>query len=134
MVGFIKRLFGSQKPPEEAFTPPPFAPKDSQKPEAFFLNADEAQSLGDLNYMRKAKAIRRTFPKTLDSPNNLEITVEVSSTTKRNSDLTSQMRSPESVSESPTSESPKGDEAAERRRTDTSMDMFRAMARRIKKP
>jgi len=129
MVGFIKGLFGSKKPPKEEFTPPPLAPKKSQKPEAFFLGADEAQGLGDLNYIRKAKAIRRTFPKTFSNPEELAITVEVSSIAKRNGNLNGQV-----VSVEPISPVPKKDEAAERRRTDTSMDMFRNMARSIKKP
>ncbi|MGF1540661.1 MAG: hypothetical protein ACFCU5_09460 [Pleurocapsa sp.] len=45
----------------------------------FFLNSDDAQTLGDINYMRKSKRVRKTFPKTLKNKDGFEITVDVSS-------------------------------------------------------
>ena len=33
-----------------------------EKPAEFFLDADSSSSLGDVNYMRESKTIRRTFP------------------------------------------------------------------------
>ena len=49
----------------------------------FFLSSDDAQTMGDINYMRKAKRTRRTFPKTLKNPNGFAIENEVSSTENR---------------------------------------------------
>ena len=49
----------------------------------FFLSPDDAQTMGDINYMRKAKRTRRTFPKTLKNPNGFAIENEVSSTEDR---------------------------------------------------
>ena len=45
----------------------------------FFLSPDDAQTLGDINYMRKSKKVRKTFPKTLKNKDGFEITVDVSS-------------------------------------------------------
>ncbi len=45
----------------------------------FFLSPDDAQTLGDINYMRKSKRVRKTFPKTLKNKDGFEITVDVSS-------------------------------------------------------
>jgi hypothetical protein len=45
----------------------------------FFLSADDAQTFGDINYMRKSKRVRKTFPKTLKNKDGFEITVDTSS-------------------------------------------------------
>jgi hypothetical protein len=52
-------------------------PKSAKKQDAFFLDSDASTSLGDLNYMREAKTIRRTFPGTADSPGTKELVTEV---------------------------------------------------------
>ena len=48
-----------------------------EKPAEFFLDADSSSSLGDVNYMRESKTIRRTFPGTLDSPGSKEQSMTV---------------------------------------------------------
>jgi len=45
----------------------------------FFLEPDEAQTFGDIDYMRKTKKVRRTFPKTLKNPDGFAIERSVSS-------------------------------------------------------
>lgn len=130
----------------------------------FFLSPDDAQTLGDINYMRKPKRVRRTFPKTLKNKDGFESFTEVSSVEDRSnlykdngngnrSDTAynppapaptynfqpapapapapaPQAESSNSVSQpKPAPEAPK---AAEPRRDD-SMDMFRNMARKIRK-
>ena len=49
----------------------------------FFLSPDDAQTMGDINYMRKPKRVRRTFPKTLKNPDGFAVEIEVSSTEDR---------------------------------------------------
>lgn len=49
----------------------------------FFLSPDDAMTMGDIDYMRKAKRTRRTFPKTLKNPNGFDLENEVSSTEDR---------------------------------------------------
>jgi hypothetical protein len=121
-------------------------------PNEFFLPPDEAQSLGNAEYMRKKVTIRRTFPKT-QSNQSTEMIKEVSSSTDRlvskggtfapnnngfanngnsymsqpstNNNSTSEPSQPETTFEP----SPK----EERRSSSNDMDMFRNMARQIRK-
>ncbi len=51
--------------------------KAAKKDDSFFLDSDSSSSLGDRNYMREAKTIRRTFPGSADSPGNKELVTEV---------------------------------------------------------
>ena len=54
-------------------------PKDRAKPkaEAFYLDSDASSSYGNVDYMREAKTIRRTFPGTADNPGNKELVTKV---------------------------------------------------------
>lgn len=54
-------------------------PKDRAKPkaEAFYLDSDASSSYGNVDYMREAKTIRRTFPGTVDNPGNKELVTKV---------------------------------------------------------
>ena len=73
-MGLFDRLLNSSSDQND----PQSGPKaEKAKPEAFFLDSDNASSLGDRNYMREAKTIRRTFPGTLDSPGGKELVTEV---------------------------------------------------------
>jgi hypothetical protein len=67
MAGLFDRLFGR---------------KDNQPEGEYFLDQDSAKTLGDVEYMRKRKTIKHTFPKTADSPEGAEIVVEISSMEK----------------------------------------------------
>lgn len=95
-----------------------------QRKEAFFLDNDTAKTLGDTEFMRKPITIRRTFAK------GGELVQEISSMEKRKAGPQSVPSPKEKESgTSQTTSSP----SAERRRSDDSMDMFRNMARNIKK-
>jgi len=129
----------------------------------FFLSPDDAQTMGDINYMRKAKRTRRTFPKTLKNPDGFAIENEVSSTEDRTSmfkssnnnqniaantvfnptpssqsqpgitggSAVSQTQSqPQTTASTPTPTTPA---PQKRRPADNSMDMFRNMAKNIRK-
>ena len=54
-------------------------PKDRAKPkaEAFYLDSDASSSYGNVDYMREAKTIRRTFPGSADNPGNKELVTKV---------------------------------------------------------
>jgi len=74
-MGLFDRLLNSGSNPDNAFSQQ--KPKAEKKEEAFFLDSDSSSSLGDRNYMREAKTIRRTFPGTADSPGGKELVTEV---------------------------------------------------------
>ena len=54
-------------------------PKGRAKPkaEAFYLDSDASSSYGNVDYMREAKTIRRTFPGSADNPGNKELVTKV---------------------------------------------------------
>ncbi|OLP20213.1 hypothetical protein BST81_01935 [Leptolyngbya sp. 'hensonii'] len=117
MVGFIKGFWGSNNQNEAS---------QGQSSGSYFLNADEAKTMGNVDYMRTAKTVRRTFP---SSKGEIEIIEQISAVEKKQG---TEFSAPsESAPETPVSI--KDERVAERRQTDTSMDMFRNMARSIKK-
>ena len=73
-----------------------------EKPAEFFLDADSSSSLGDVNYMRESKTIRRTFPGTADNPGTKEQVMEVAAETgrleKRSEGLGGVVKKEESIS------------------------------------
>jgi hypothetical protein len=130
----------------------------------FFLEPDDAQTLGDVNYMRRSVRVRRTFPKTLKNKDGFEVIKVVSSSGNRNFsnfnsngnslvDAVFQDPTPSSQAQpSITTGSIAGNDnisgnnnasgkanvesaanSQQRRKQDSSMDMFRKMARNIGK-
>lgn len=113
----------------------------------FFLSPDEAQTLGNINYMRKRVKVKRSFPKTQKNQSSFEIEKEIASLDDKFSSFNGNGNTastnnfvPTSVSQSDYIPSTKGvteeqkrQDVEERRREDTSLDMFRNLARSIKK-
>ncbi len=138
MVGFIKNIFGGKS--DDNNQNGEQAKREKQK--AFYLNPDEAKTLGDIDYMRKSNTVRRTFPKSLGNPEGGEQIEEVSAMEKKS---LSKPKNPQSQSPKPSQSSKKTDQQGEmysakddpkieqRRKSDSSLDMFRDMARDIKK-
>ncbi|MFM1842878.1 MAG: hypothetical protein RLZZ490_1616 [Cyanobacteriota bacterium] len=107
-------------------TPQPQA----EKKEAFFLEADDAKSLGDVEYMRKPIQIKRSFPKTLNS-GGAEVVKEISALEIKPVQANGQPQpSTSSITAAAPQPSPVNNE---RRSSDNNLDMFRQMAKEIKK-
>ncbi|EAZ91269.1 hypothetical protein [Crocosphaera chwakensis] len=96
-----------------------------QKKEAFFLDNDSAKSLGDTEFMRKPITIRRTFAK------GGELVQDISSLEKKKAGTNN--TSPSNQGNKTTTSSGTASINTERRKADSSMDMFRNMARSMKK-
>lgn len=136
--------------------------KGPQSKEAFFLSEDEAKSFGDIDFMRKEVVVRRTFAKKKGVEEELESVKSISSSTSKKvgeavktTTTTYSFNTPtpaptpapavapaasKSVpvaSESaPAASEPAPaapQEPAVRRAPDTSMDMFRNMAKSIRR-
>jgi hypothetical protein len=103
----------------------------SSRGSAFYLNADDAKSFGNIEFMRQATTTRRTFPKTLNSAGG-ELVQQVSSTekTKLNGFVAKDATANGNGSK-PATQSNQAQ--VERRSVDSSMDMFRKMAKDMKK-
>lgn len=131
MAGFFG-LFGSKtKYVDETDTPSQSAPEQESK-EAFYLQPDEAKTLGNADFMRQPKRIKRTFPKTR-SNQSTELVQDISSLDKVKAS-SSQGISPGSAAISqPQPPAPTTQESPKRRGSDSSLDFFRNMARDLKK-
>ncbi len=146
MTGFIRGLFGkkddaSNKPAKdkkaeskESVVKKVEKKTDRPKKEsaAFYLDTNESKTYGNLDYMQSSKKIRRTFPKTMSDPEEKELVQEVSAINRivegKPGKLTITPVEPES-----TSALPSFDQVTDRRKGDSSMDMFRKMAKDIRK-
>lgn len=147
MTGFIKGLFRSKPKAEATDAPEPTPKQQAQKQPApkrevapkprrnnssaasYYLDADDAKTYGDIEFMRSTKSSRRTFPKAKDG-STPEFVQTVSSLEK----AADQGLIPAALNKT-TSQSSLEDtlKVVERRKGDASMDMFRNMAREMRK-
>lgn len=103
-------------------------PQETKSDDAFFLDADEAKTFGNIDYMRTAKAVRKTFPATGGSKEGAEVIEAVSSLEKIDG-----MAQKRATAEPSLDEVSKIDGTKEtRRRSDANLDMFRSMAKDIR--
>jgi len=107
-------------------TPQPKA----EKKEAFFLETDDAQSLGNAEYMRTPLQIKRSFPKTLNSAGS-EVIKEVSAMEIKKIQANGQP--PKETTAPAAATPPVSPVNNDRRSSDNNLDMFRQMAKDIKK-
>ncbi len=134
MAGFFG-LFG-KKNKSAGKAERPSQSSNSQN-DAYFLGTDDAKSLGDTEYMRTPIKVRRTFPKTLNS-NGAEVVKEISATEVKKLRKNGQpVSTPSATPASGTGTSGTNAEIeakkTERSTSDNSLDMFRQMAKQIKK-
>ena len=130
MTGFIRGLFSRNNNQ-------PRAPKPPKPNNAFFLSEDDAKTFGDIDYMRSSKVVKRTFARKKGQTEEIESVRQISAMEKRDVNENN-FASPLTQAQMDTSsEAPKPTETPQFQRrstkTDTSMDMFRNMAKDIKK-
>lgn len=124
------------------------APKDDTGPkQAFYLNDDDAKTFGNIDYMRSSKTVRRTFAKKKGQAENMETVRQISSTTAKiieanTSNSTSSQpavtfssfNTPSaSKTNAASAESGSASTSARRKPASSDMDMFRNMAKDIRK-
>ncbi|MEM6517836.1 MAG: hypothetical protein AAF722_00730 [Cyanobacteria bacterium P01_C01_bin.70] len=131
MTGFIRGLFGRNKQGSAS---------QPQQKGAFFLSEDDAKTFGDIDYMRSSKVVKHTFARKRGQTEEIASVRQISAMNARQLDekgLPSQKAETASESSiSSTSNSNSSFETSFQRRsakTDTGMDMFRNMAKDIKK-
>lgn len=123
MTGFIRGLFGGNGKQRQAPAP--------EEKGAFYLSSDDAKSYGNIEYMRSAKTVKRTFARKKGITGELESVKQVSAlgSVRLNEYGVPDSRSAEVVTEARIESAPK----VQRRQSDSSMDMFRNMAKDMKK-
>ena len=95
--------------------------------EAFFLDPDEAKTMGDIDYMRKARKVKKSFPSTKAWGKGFEVEEEISATEKNG--FKPQVSASGSTNASPEVKA----EISQRRKADSNMDLFRNMAKDMRK-
>lgn len=121
-MGFLSNLFGLKTKYVDEETDEAELAAEAEKRKAFFLEPDDAKTFGNIEYMRspiqkksgKKEEIpepiqQKAFQQVMDSDKQMDATPEPQPSTQN----------------SPAN--------SEKRRADSSMDMFRKMAREIKK-
>ena len=115
------------------------AETNGSKPQAYFLDADQAKTFGNIDYMRTAKTVKRTFPKTAANGGTFERVQTVSTleaakaAALQSAMVKAEIDATASSKSSGSSASQSESKTTERRRADSSMDQFRNMARDIRK-
>jgi hypothetical protein len=157
VTGFLRGLFGSKNKTKDESAEKPTGSKDkakaqpAEKPapqprpkpvpqprrasDAYYLGADDAKTYGNLEYMRQAKTVRHTFPKTAGGQEKESIRA-VSSMETQSGNPETLIKQAASFSEAAANlEQAKAnvDPVAERRRSDPNMSTFRNMAKQIRK-
>ncbi len=129
MTGFIRGLFGSKKDKNASQVDDLTNSRTKKNDSAFYLDNDSAKTFGDIDYMRTAKAVTKSFPKGLG-----EVTEVISTYDKNIIDAEEAKKS-----EAETKAETKIESKAQFGKSDgiasasTNMDMFRKMAKNIKK-
>ena len=145
MTGFIKGLFRSKPKAEVVEMQETEIAELPQKRGAYYLAPDDAKTFGNLEYMRSEKVIRRSFPKAKLGKDN-EVIRRISATgmiKELENALENALPSLNGVASNgavtnqangkaePTA--PSRSETEDRRRLDSSMDIFRNMAKDMKR-
>ena len=130
MAGFFGLFKSKTKYVDESDTESENKPKSQANTEDFYLKPDDAKSLGDIDFMRKPIRIKRTFAK-VRGQETPELVQDISSVEKT---LTGQGASPTPTAKyQPGQSAPPAPETSKRSSSDSSMDMFRNMAKDLKK-
>lgn len=112
---------------------PPAPPRNNA---AYFLDADDAKTFGDISYMRSSKSVRRSFSKKKIGEDNESVRLISSlQATVSGQNLLSPVINPLNSKDATnqTNGSVNKNKTSGRRTADNSMDMFRNMAREIRK-
>jgi hypothetical protein len=127
MAGFFGLFGGKDKYVDEP---------DNSTPEeqsgAYYLNSDDAKTLGNIDYMRTPNKSRRTFPKTLKNPNGFELNTEVSAMELREIAENGAATNGSNAVPQPQANNTNG-ATNSRRRADNNMEMWRNLARDMRK-
>ncbi|WP_071518693.1 hypothetical protein [Geitlerinema sp. PCC 9228] len=141
MTGFIRGLFGSKKSNNGDRAP---KKRTNRSSGTYYLDPDDAKTMGNMDYMRTPRKIRKTFAKKADQADANNERVEYISSMGRSTGETAMPESSEESTEtnntnnnSTSSFQPQpqfnNNDVSQRRSSDSNMDMFRNMARDIKK-
>ena len=120
MTGFIRGLFSRN---------------NNQQGGAYYLSEDDAKTMGDIDYMRSSKTIEHTFSKKKGETGDKRSVKSVSAmkSTKLNERMLPKTPQVGTFGQSTAAQPAPEAKKFERRSADSNMDMFRNMAKQIRK-
>lgn len=137
-MGFLSDLFGLKSKYVDEETDEAEQAAEAQKRRSYFLEPDDAKTFGDINYMRSPKSVKKRFAKKKDNlGEGLQQEVETSAfgqVIRSNKQISATPEPLPAPQNQPVSQ-PQPNRFERRRAdsSDSSMDMFRKMARDMKK-
>jgi hypothetical protein len=135
MTGFIRGLFGGKpKNPGESDRPVRVQPQPTieRAGGAFYLDPDDAKTYGNIDYMRTVKTIRRTYAKKRGETGEKESIRQISAMESMRGQQETLVE--KKLKESTFQSTAKSETSSfSRAKTDTNLDMFRKMAKDMKK-
>ncbi len=121
-MGLLEFIFGKSTPKD-----------DSQSKQAYYLNDDDAKSFGNIDYMRSVRTVRRTFAKK-KGQDHLESIRQISAMQRADDASNSSFgASTPASSNNAMGNSSVPSAQRPRRKASSDMDMFRNMAKDIRK-
>ena len=129
MTGFIKGLFRKKKQ-ETTQDSPPVTPQNQG---AYFLEPDDAKTFGNIDYMRTSKTITRTFAKGAPRVRQVSSTADEDATNPTPPSISMGSTAAQTPSQTSSSSSSFSSPQSQRRTADANMEMFRNMAKEIRK-
>lgn len=134
MTGFIRGLFGGKaKNPGEADRPAQAQPTIESAGGAYYLDPDDAKSFGNIEFMRTSKTVRRTFAKQRGETEEKESIRKISAMEAVKLDESGLPKAKTIPTESTAPSTTSSSFTSRNLKTDTNLDMFRKMAKDIKK-
>lgn len=136
MTGFIRGLFGGKaKNPGEADRPAKAQPQPTIESAggAYYLDPDDAKSFGNIDYMRSSKTVRRTFAKKRGETEEKESIRKISAMEAVKLEENGLPKAKSIPTEFTAPSTGTSDFSRRNLKTDTNIDMFRKMAKDIKK-
>ncbi|NEO38375.1 MAG: hypothetical protein F6J90_19365 [Moorea sp. SIOASIH] len=139
-MGLFGNLFSSQTKYVDEDSQDMAQSIEANQSQEYFLDTDQAKTMGNIDYMRSSVKVKKSFPKTKTAILSGEVVEQISATDKV---TLSQNETPMATSE-PASQSgatsqsaatsgQNGQVSSQRRRPDSSMDQFRKMAQDLRK-
>ena len=139
-MGLFGNLFNSQTKYVDEDSQDMAQSIEANQSKEYFLDTDEAKTMGNIDYMRSSVKVKKSYPKTKTAVLRGEVVEQISATDKVTlSENQTPMATSEPASQSgATSESgatsgQNGQVSSQRRRPDSSLDPFLKMAQDLKK-
>lgn len=126
MAGFFGLFGGRTKYVDEANA------GDNPNSTDFYLSPDDAKTMGNIEYMRKPNTVKHTFPGNANNGGSFAVVKQFTATEEKTIDDRPGFSTPSTPTASTTSQ-PSVTPRRTASSTDTSMDMFRNMAKGMKR-